>query len=87
MAIASAVIIAAGVGAVAAGVSGAIANGKAHKEMRKARSAKAEAKFQMDEAIRTRQDIINPYAGVTDLSSLASDLSTQITNPFNNLQV
>ena len=34
-----------------------------------------------------RQDIINPYAGITDLSGLASDLSSQITNPFNSLQV
>ena len=33
------------------------------------------------------KDIINPYAGVTDLSGLASDLASQITNPFENLQV
>ena len=41
----------------------------------------------MDQAIDDRQDIINPYAGVTDLSGLASDLASQITNPFENLQV
>lgn len=68
-------------------VSGAIGAGKAHKEMRKARSAKEEAKFQMETARQNRQDIINPYAGVTDLSGLATDLSSQITNPFNNMQV
>tara|TARA_R100000656_G_scaffold15926_2_gene15240 strand:- start:1590 stop:2324 length:735 start_codon:yes stop_codon:yes gene_type:complete len=68
-------------------VSGAVAAGKAHKAKRRARNAKQEAKFQMEAAVRDRQDIINPYAGITDLSGLASDLSSQITNPFNNLQV
>jgi len=71
----------------AAVVSGAVGAGKAHKEMRRARSAKNEAKFQMETARQNRQDIINPYAGVTDLSGLATDLSSQITNPFNNMQV
>jgi len=68
-------------------VSGAVADGKAHKAKRKARNAKQEAKFQMEAAVQNRQDIINPYAGITDLSGLASDLSSQITNPFNSLQV
>ena len=81
----------AAVTAVVAGVSyavaGAVKAGKAHKEMRKARSAKNEAKFKLEQAINNRRDITNPYAGVTDLSGLASDLSSQITNPFNNLQV
>jgi hypothetical protein len=79
--------IVAAVALTVAVVGGAIADGKAHKAKRKARNAKQEAKFQMDKAIDDRQDIINPYAGITDLSGLASDLSSQITNPFNNLQV
>lgn len=79
--------IAAVVGGVATAVGGAVQAGKAHKEMRKARSAKNEAKFKMEQAILDRRDITNPYAGVTDLSGLASDLSSQITNPFNNLTV
>jgi len=79
--------IVAAVALTVAVVSGAIADGKAHKAKRKARNAKQEAKFQMDRAISNRQDIINPYAGITDLSGLATDLSSQITNPFNNLQV
>jgi len=83
---AAATIIAA-VALTVAVVGGAIADGKAHKAKRKARNAKQEAKFQMDKAIEDRQDVINPYAGITDLSGLASDLSSQITNPFNNLQV
>ena len=68
-------------------VSGAVADGKAHKAKRKARNAKQEAKFKLEQTLQDRQDIINPYAGITDLSGLASDLSSQITNPFNNLQV
>ena len=67
--------------------AGAIAAGKAKKAEEKARNEKNDAKTGMLAAIRDRQDIINPYAGITDLSGLASDLSSQITNPFNNLQV
>ena len=81
----------AAVSAVVAGaataIGGAVKAGKAHKEMRKSRNAKNEAKFKMEQALLDRRDITNPYAGVTDLSGLASDLSSQITNPFNNLTV
>ena len=45
------------------------------------------ARLKMETAIQGRQDIINPYAGITDLSGLARDLSSQVTNPYNNLQV
>ena len=68
-------------------VGGAVAAGQAHKAMRSARNQKNDAKFKMEAARQNRRDISNPYAGVTDLSGLASDLSSQITNPFNNLQV
>ena len=81
MAVVTAVAAAAVIGA------GAIADGKARKAASKARDAKNDAKFKMEAARQNRQDIINPYAGITDLSGLASDLSSQITNPFNNLQV
>ena len=62
------------VAAVAAGVA-ITAGVKAASDAKKAKEEDA------------RQDIVNPYAGITDLSGLASDLSGQITNPFNNLQV
>ena len=75
------------VAGVATAVGGAVAAGQAHKAMRGARNAKNEAKFKMEQAILDRREISNPYAGVTDLSGLASDLSSQITNPFNNLTV
>ena len=79
--------VAAIVGGVASAVGGAVQAGQAHKAMRSARNAKNDAYAKMNEAIADRRDITNPYAGVTDLSGLASDLSSQITNPFNNLQV
>ena len=79
--------VAAIVGGVATAVGGAVAAGQAHKAMRGARNAKNEAKYKMEQAILDRREITNPYAGVTDLSGLATDLSSQITNPFNNITV
>jgi hypothetical protein len=81
------VVTALAVGAAVSVTAGAIADGKAHKAARSARNAKNEAKLKLEATLQDRQDIINPYAGITDLSGLASDLSSQITNPFNNLQV
>ena len=81
------IITAAAVGVASSAIGGAVTAGKQHREMRRQRSLKREAKANMDQAIDDRQDIINPYAGVTDLSGLASDLASQITNPFENLQV
>ena len=72
--------------AVAVG-AGAVADAKAKKAAGKAKDAKLKAETEMNNAIRDRQDITNPYAGITDLTSLASDLAGQITNPFENLQV
>lgn len=72
------------VGKIVGGVFGA-ANAK--KELRRVRNEKNDAKFKMEAARQNRQDIINPYAGITDLSGLAKDLSSQITNPFNQITV
>ena len=46
----------------------------------KARKAQNEAQRKLDEQIKNRQKIINPYENVSDLSGL-------ISNPFANLQV
>tara|TARA_R100001510_G_C7653654_1_gene211977 strand:- start:2669 stop:3268 length:600 start_codon:yes stop_codon:yes gene_type:complete len=46
----------------------------------KARKAQAKAQTKLDSQIAKRQDIINPYENVTDLSNM-------ISNPFANLQV
>lgn len=60
---------------------------KAREELNDARNRTNAAEAKMNDALESRQDIINPYAGITDLSGLARDLTSQITNPFNNLTV
>ena len=74
-------------GSVGKIIGGAFGAANADKELRKIQDDKADAKYEMDNARASRQDIINPYAGITDLSGLAQDLSSQITNPFNNMTV
>ena len=79
--------IAAGTAATASVVGGAIQSGQEHKAMRTARTAKEAAAFKVKELQDARQDIINPYAGVTDLSSMAKDLTGMMSNPFESLGV
>ena len=72
------------IGKVIGGFFGAA---NADKEMEALGNEKQAYKMAMQSAINNRQEIINPYAGITDLSGLARDLSSQITNPFQNMQV
>ena len=58
------------------------ARASAQDELQRAQELTIEFKGEMQDAINSRQDIINPYAGITDLSGLARDLTSQITNPF-----
>jgi len=51
-----------------------------NKAAKKAEKLMRDAQRRMDDVLASRQAIINPYAGVTDLSGL-------ISNPFANLQV
>jgi len=81
------IVTAAAVGVASSVIGGAVKAGKQHREMRRQKKLASDAEIAMNQARDDRQDIINPYAGVTDLSGLASDLSSQITNPFENLQV
>ena len=62
----------AAVAAVAVGkaVGGAIKAGKAHKEMRRARGRKQEAKFQMESARANRAEITKISAGLTGICAL-----------------
>ena len=68
-------------------IGGFVGAANAKKELKHIKGLRKEAKFNVEEARNNRQDIINPYAGITDLSGLAQDLSSQITNPFNNITV
>ena len=77
------------VAAVAAGavVAGAVSANQAKQAAKGARGDKARAEAELDSIKKSRQDIINPYSTTKDLSSLAQDLSGQMTNPFQNLGV
>ena len=66
-----------GVASVAGGIFGASA---ADDRRRAARKERLRLQGKLEELENSRQDIINPYAGVTDLSSM-------ISNPFANLSV
>jgi hypothetical protein len=69
---------------LAGGLFGA---GAARKRARAlARQLRAE-NAKLGQLERSRQQIVNPYSGVTDMSNLAKDLSAKITNPFANLSV
>ena len=73
-----------GIGSIAGGIFGGNAAKRAAREAAKQR-ARLQAKLNKLES--SRQAIIDPYEGVTDLSSLAKNLSSQMSNPFANLSV
>jgi hypothetical protein len=77
--IATAAVLTAGATAV-----GAVQAGKAEK---RARNKKDRLTGELDALENNRQDVINPYEGVTDLGSMVSDLSAIASNPFANLSV
>ena len=69
---------------IASGIFGASSAKKAR------RRAEAEARARAAELAaleRSRQAIINPYEGVKDISSLASDLTGMVSNPYASLGV
>jgi hypothetical protein len=72
--------IAAGVGAVSSIAGGAIASSAAGRQARNARSEKDRAKAELEKIKSGRQDIINPYSNVKDLSSM-------LNNPYAELGV
>ena len=73
--------------AVFSAIGGAVASGAAKKAARRARSDKAAAEAELQSVKNSRQEITNPFASTQDLSSLASDLSGQLSNPFDDLSV
>ena len=80
-------VIAAAVAVGATVLGGAVQSGQAHKAMRTARSSKEAAAIRVKELQDSRQTVINPYSGVTNLSDMASDLSGMMSNPFESLGV
>jgi len=64
-----------------------MASKAAKKAGRRARADKQRAEAELESIKNSRQDITNPFASTQDLSSLASDLSGQLSNPFDDLGV
>ena len=83
MGVVTAAIIAGSV-AVAGSAVGAIS---AHQGKQRAKGEKFRAENELAELEANRQDVINPYEGVTDLSAMISDVSGMASNPFANLAV
>ena len=73
-------------GALALGgaVAGTVSSGK---QARRARLNAKSLTGELESLEKSRQDIINPFSTTKDLSSLAQDLSGQMSNPFENLGV
>ena len=84
----------AAVGAVGTIASTAIATSAAGKAEKRARRDKEGLMIQLEGLEESRQDVINPYEGITDLSGMIQDLgdsfsdtSAELSNPFANLSV
>ena len=60
---------------------------EADKAEDRARSNKNRLMGELEELELGRQDVINPYAGITDLGSMVTDLSSIASNPYANLSV
>ena len=74
-------------GAALSVIGGMFGAGAAKKRERKAAREKARLQRKLTNLENSRQDIIDPSVGVTNLSGLAQDLSGQLTNPMANLSV
>ena len=75
------------VGLAASGIGAATAASRAKKDAKRARGRRTEAEAALQVVKDARQDIINPYEGTKDLSSMAKDLSGNLSNPFAQLGV
>ena len=81
------VVTAAIIGGAANLLGGLFGASSANKRAKRAAREKRRLETELTELENTRQPIINPYAGVSDLSSIAEDLTSKMTNPFENLGV
>jgi len=68
-------------------ISGIIGGAAAKRAKRKAQRQAKKLKKQLNFLENNRQAIINPYENMTDLSSMATDRSGQMTNAYANLSV
>ena len=68
-------------------VSGLFGMGSAKRARRRAAAEKKKQEVKLANLERNRQSIVNPYSGTTDLSSMAKDLSGNLSNPYASLGV
>ena len=81
------VVGAAIIGGVAALGGSVISSISAGKQRKAAKDAADRADAKIKELEGLRKPIINPYSNVKDISSMAADLSSMISNPFGDLAV
>jgi hypothetical protein len=79
--------VAAIVGAGASLIGGAVSANQADKAGKRAGRAAARAQQEIDRIKSERVPITNPYAGNSNLSSLATNLSDMVSNPFASMSV
>jgi len=80
-------VVAGIIGGAASIASGIFGMSSAKKAQRAASRDAAKRQAELTALENNRQAIINPYAGVKDLSAMAKDLSGMISNPYANLSV
>lgn len=74
-------------GAAASIVGGLFGSGSARRAKRRAAAEKRKQQKKLAALESSRQAIINPYIGTTDLSGMAKDLSGSLSNPYASLGV
>ena len=68
-------------------VTGIFGGGAARRAKRRAAREVKRLSAKLNALENSRQAIINPYEGITDLSGMVVDRSSQFTNAYNNLSV
>ena len=68
-------------------VSGLFGMGSAKRARRAANAEKKKQEAKLANLEKNRQAVVNPYSGTKDLSSMAQDLSGNLSNPFASLGV
>tara|TARA_B110000977_G_scaffold194178_1_gene270367 strand:- start:910 stop:1887 length:978 start_codon:yes stop_codon:yes gene_type:complete len=81
------IAVAIGVGALTTVGTTMYAANQQKKAANAARGDKRTAEAKVEELKRSRQSILNPYRGATDLSSMAKNLSGTMSNPYAELGV
>tara|TARA_R110000764_G_scaffold3336_3_gene14022 strand:+ start:11 stop:820 length:810 start_codon:yes stop_codon:yes gene_type:complete len=75
------------IGGVISAIGGLFGGGAKKRAARRAAAEKRRLEGKLSQLESNRQAIVNPYAGVKDLSSMAKDLSGMASNPYANLGV